>query len=149
MINFSCQLIEYGWLEVTLVTKDIEEKFTASYLSDAANDLIIGLALLLEGQNETICLLEDEPGEYRWLFRRLDDYFELKILRLEDTFSRKDNDNAELIFYGTEDLRKFAHRVLRQFNLIKSQHTVDGYKKTWGHEFPSKAIERLRFASKN
>lgn len=148
MITFSCQLVEYGWIDVTLATLDNEIKIIASYLLDAPNDLIIALALLLEGLNETVCLWQDEPGEYRWVFTKQENYFELKILQLEETFSHKSNENANLIFCGTDNLVKFSHKILREFDAIKIQHTVDGYKKLWGHEYPSKAIKRLRCALK-
>lgn len=148
MITFSCQLIERGWIKVTLITEDDEIEYEASYLSDSPNDLIIALALLLEGESETVCLWQDEPGEYRWVFKRQDNYFELKILQLEETFSRLNNENAHVIFNGADNLVKFVHRVLREFNVIKIQHTVYGYRDLWGYEFPSKEIERLRFALK-
>ena len=70
MINFSCKLFGRGWIETTLITEDSKIEIIASYLSDAPNDLIITLALLLEGENETECLWQDEPGEYRWVFEK-------------------------------------------------------------------------------
>jgi hypothetical protein len=148
VITFSCQLVDRGWIEVALATEDNEVKFIASYLSDAPNDLINALILLIEGANETTCLWQDEPGEYRWVFKKQGTHFELKILRLEEIFNRQNNENAHLIFCGTDILVKFVHRVLREFNTIKARHTVYGYKNLWGHEFPSKAIEQLGFAVK-
>ena len=148
MINFSCKLVGRGWIETTLITEYSKIKIIASYLSDAPNDLITALALLLEGENETECLWQDEPGEYQWIFKRQNDSFELKILEFKGTSKWQNNENVHLLFCGTENLVKVAHRVLRRFNTIKIEHTVDGYKDLWGYEFPLKAIDRLRFAAK-
>jgi hypothetical protein len=49
VITFSYQLVDQGWIGVTLETEDNEIKFIASYLSVAPNDLINALILLLEG----------------------------------------------------------------------------------------------------
>jgi hypothetical protein len=146
MITFSYQLVERGWIKVNLTTEENEIEFDALNLSDAPYDLIIALTLLLEGESETVCSWQDEPGEYRWVFKMQENHLELKILELKETFSHQKNENAHIIFYGSDDFIKFVHRVLREFNLIKTQYTVNGYKNLWGHEFPLVAIEHLRIA---
>ena len=56
MIDFSFKLIESGWFEATLMGENNNAEITASYLQDAPYDLIIAVALLCEGVNETKCL---------------------------------------------------------------------------------------------
>jgi hypothetical protein len=150
MINFFCKVVGRGWIEATLITDDQEVIVAASYLSDAPYLLIIALALLAEEANdETVCLWQDEPGEYRWVFRRQEKYLELKVLKLEGTFSRQSDENAQLVFYGREELTKFVHRVMRELSAIKAEYTTDGYKELWGYEFPSQALNRLSVAIKS
>ncbi|MPN36669.1 hypothetical protein SDC9_184179 [bioreactor metagenome] len=149
MIDFSCKLIEHGWIEFILATENDEIKIEPSHLSDAPSDFIIALALLLEGENEAICKWQDEPGEYRLVFTRKEDNFELIILSFKDTFSRRENKDADLIFGGKGTLSKFVHKVLREFNKINIEHSSSGYKELWGYEFPLNEIDRLRAALKN
>ena len=145
MINFSCKLIGHGWIEVNLASEENEVTMIASYLSNAPYELIITLALLSEGIiDETMFLWKDEPGEYRWMFKNQNDFLELKVLHLQ-AFSNK---NDQIIFIGKENLGRFVHRVLREFNAIKKNYSTDDYKNLWGHEFPLDALNRLSAAIK-
>jgi hypothetical protein len=54
-----------------------------------------------------------------------------------------------MVFSGHEDLNKFAHRVLREINIIKTEYTTDGYKDLWGYEFPLQALNRLGIGAKS
>ncbi len=150
MINFSCNLTGRGWMDATLIDENDNSKvITASYLSDAPYDLIIALALICEGVNETICLWNDEPGAYQWIFKRLNNYLELKIFKSEQTFKNPSIEKTDIVFSGQENLSKFANEVLREFNIIKAEHTTDGYKNLWGYEFPLQALNRLNIGAKS
>jgi hypothetical protein len=65
MIDFSCKLTGCGWIDATLIDEKDRVKIRASYLSDAPYDLIMAIALICEGVNETMCLWKDEPGVYQ------------------------------------------------------------------------------------
>lgn len=150
MINFSCKLTGHGWIDATLKDENDNAKIiTASYLSDAPYDLIIALALICEGLNETMCLWNDEPGAYQWIFKRQNNYLELKIFQSEHTFKNPSIEKSHIMFSGHENLAKFAHRVLREFKIIKAEYTTDGYKNLWGYEFPLQALNRLNIDAKS
>ena len=149
MIDFSCKLVDHGWIEVILTTETDELKIEPSFLSDAPCSLIMALTSLLEGQSEAVCEWQDEPGEYRWIFTRKKDSFELGIYYFKETFSRRENKYGDRIFFDEEVSLKFARKVLREFGRIKREYTASEYEDLWGYGFPQKEIDRLRMALKN
>ncbi len=150
MINFSCKLTDHGWIDATLNDEnDNMMIITASYLSDAPYDLIMALALICEGVNETMCLWNDEPGAYQWIFKRQSNLLKLEIIQSEQTFKYPSIDKSHIEFSGYENLGKFVHRVLREFSMLKSEYSTDGYQNLWGHEFPLQALTRLSIGAKS
>lgn len=149
MINISCKLTGRGWIEAMLLTEVKEVIIRASYLSDAPNDLIIAIALWLEGANEALCKWQEEPGECRWLLKRDNDLINIQVLQLGQSFSRKDNKSGMLVISDKEDLQKFARQILHEFNTIALEYNIESYKNYWGHEFPINALNRLKKAIKN
>jgi hypothetical protein len=69
-VELPLELTSRGWLEATLVCGGTEAVVGASYLTDAPSDLIHTVRSLLEGRSEAVCAWQEEPGEYRWIFRR-------------------------------------------------------------------------------
>lgn len=150
MIDFSCNLTGRGWIDATLLDEnDNSETITASYLSDGPYDLIIALALICEGINETMCLWNDEPRAYQWNFKRIDNILKIKIFQSEQTFKTPNIEKDNIVFSSQENLSRFVNRVLREFNLIKTEYTTEGYKNLWGYEFPLQALNRLNIAAKS
>lgn len=150
MIDFLCKLTGNGWMEATLIDENNNAKIiSASYLSDAPYDLIMALALICEGVNDTQCLWNNEPGGYQWVFSRLNNNLELKIIQSEHAFKNPSTDKDHIIFSGHENLGKFAHKVLREFNIIKTYYSTDGYENLWKHKFPLQALSRLSNGAKS
>ncbi len=65
MVSFQLEIIGAGWVQALLDNGTDEIIIEASHLSDALLNLVDAVTLSLEGRQETICLWEEEPGEYR------------------------------------------------------------------------------------
>lgn len=149
MIHISCKFTGRGWIEATLLTEEKEVTIRATYFSDAPNDLIVAVALLLEGANETMCKWQEEPGEYRWIFKRDNNLVNIQVFQVEQSFSKKNNKSGIMVFADKEDLYLFTRQILNEFNTITFEFNSESYKNNWGYEFPLSALNRLKKAIKN
>ncbi|HAX51212.1 MAG TPA: hypothetical protein DDY59_01875 [Lachnospiraceae bacterium] len=96
-----------------------------------------------------MCLWNDEPGAYQWVFKKLNNILELEIIQSEQTFKNPSIDKSHIAFSGHENLGRFVHRVLREFSMLKTEYSTDGYQCLWGHEFPLQALNRLSIGAKS
>jgi hypothetical protein len=70
----------HGWATATLSDGDNSIEVTASYLTDALGDLSRAVIALLRGASNARVVWAEEPGEYHWVFDRLDDRVALRVL---------------------------------------------------------------------
>jgi hypothetical protein len=148
MIDLIFNLVGHGWIEAAISDQCQEAHITASYLSDAPSDILIAIMLLFEGRNETMCAWKEEPGEYRWIFKRECDLINIKVIWFEKSFSSKGNEEGQVIFSGKDEINHFARMLLSRINLWNLELTAEDYKKSWGYEFPEKELKRLRTSLK-
>jgi hypothetical protein len=69
-VEFEFRLVGTGWADARIAIGHEFATPTASYLSDALGDLIRAVRALCEGAHEARASWDEEPGEYRWIFRR-------------------------------------------------------------------------------
>lgn len=75
-LDTMCLSIQYnltgrGWSECIIEIDDQQAHLTASYLSNALADLLDAVAAVVRGADEATASFTEEPGEYRWRFRRV------------------------------------------------------------------------------
>ncbi len=145
-ISFEITLTGRVWMEATLIHGEDAISAEATYLSDAPSDLIHTMRSLLNGQNEAICKWQDEPGEYRWLFRREDDRLFVALLWFEDNFSKKRDEDGDVLFADEDDLHRFAGSLLSAFHALAMNCPPAEYEAQWGYPFPQRALRRLQEA---
>ena len=145
-IRIEIALIGHGYMEATLTHDEDVISAEASYLSDAPSDLIHTVRSLLEGRNEAMCRWQDEPGEFRWLFHREDDRLFIALLWFEENFSKKRDEDGEVLFADEDDLHCFAGRVLSAFHALSMNCSPADYEAQWGYPFPQRALRRLQEA---
>ena len=73
MIEFDYRLVGTGWSEARVADAHRHAVSTASYLSDALGNTIEAVAPVVEGAGEPRCSWDEEPGEYRWILKGVDD----------------------------------------------------------------------------
>lgn len=146
MIDFLCEIVDRGGIKAILNSEGKETIITGSYLSDAPADLIMAVALLFEGRSETVCSWQEEPGQYRWLFKREESVISIQVLWFDTAFSRKYNEDGMEVFSAGDELLRFSRKVLRAFHAISLKYTEEEYHQTWGYDFPAQELNRLKDA---
>jgi hypothetical protein len=150
MIDIYFELVGSGWFRTTFDNGDDTIILDPSHLTDAPLFFIEVLIKISEqSRNEAFCTWQDEPGEVRLLFKNEGKDLTLQVLHLHKNFSKSDNDQAQSVFSGKENRKKFVRKVLREFEKIKMEYPDIEYKDKWGFEFPTQALNRLRISVKD
>ena len=139
-------LTGHGWAEAVVSNPDYNASMRVSYLSDALADLSNAVITILDGADEARASFDDEPGEYRWVFRKTGAAaYRLKILRFEELWSNEPDCKGVLIFeeHGTaleyglvvrDVLADIYHRIGRK-----------RYRRLWiEYPFPTRELIELR-----
>ena len=144
VVNY--KLTGSGWAECALQIDDQGMVTTASYLSDALASLLQAVVDLLRGQVEATVSFDEEPGEYRWRFRRVDEQnIALRILWFDELWNREPDEKGSVVFEAQCRLRTFAGAVLSASQQLLKEHGLDGYKAQWvEYDFPVELQEKLK-----
>jgi hypothetical protein len=144
-ITLEYRLAGRGWSEARIADGKICALVTASYLSDALGDLTWAVIGLLQGAEYATCSWWEEPGEYRWVFRRANDQVNIRILWFDDTPKGKPEEQGTVVFATTCRLVSFAGELKSQLQKLTDDFGTDAYKRIWvSHEFPSREYDKLR-----
>jgi hypothetical protein len=132
-----------GSLHAVVCSGDQRLDLFASYLSDAPAELARAAITLLCGAEQASLAWADEPGEARWVLRRIDGELDVTVLRFEETFSRRPNDEGKVLFETTVRLTDFAGQVKSQLDALLTALGLKRYALAWRHPFPSPEHEQL------
>ncbi len=119
---------------------------TASSLSDALRSVVSAVCRILDGLSDSTAIFDEEPGEYRWRFFRVDDdTIRILILEFDDLWTGKPDSDGKTIFDVQCRLRTFAGAVYDGCKRLLAEHGRDGYRDKWHkHEFPDSEFTTLR-----
>lgn len=145
-MHVAYKLTGTGWAECALEIDGQVAVVTASYLSDALSILLQSVIDLIKGGKEAIASFEEEPGEYRWCFRRVDEQrITLRILWFEDLWDQAPAGQGRLVFEAECRLRTFAGAILSTSQRLLAEHGFAGYKEKWvKHDFPIGLMNELK-----
>jgi len=147
-VSVTYKSFEAGWAECSLTIDNQTAITTASYISHALESLLEGTVEIMRGQREARASFDEEPGEYRWLFKRIDDQtLNVRILWFNDFWNEQPDDKGRVVFDGDCRLRTFAGAVLSASQSVLDEYGIDGYKETWDEDvdFPGALQEELRW----
>lgn len=149
MFEFDYHVLPYGWSEVRLSDGEHVVLVEAWHLSDPLRDLLEAVTLAVEGVRETRCSwLHDEPGEWRWVFRRLGESVELRVLEFDTARDAPDEQGRE-IFRTLQPAQRLGRAVLSTGQRMLNDLGQEGELDEWvRHPFPVPQLERLRRAIK-
>ena len=134
-----------GWAEASVRDAEGGVTVTASYLSDALRSLVDAASLLCEGLGESRCSWDEEPGEFRWIFRRVDHDVELRILRFDELWGGQPDQAGVEVFASRQPAATVVRAVLRAADAVLHRMSEDEYERAWHeHPYPRAAVERLR-----
>jgi hypothetical protein len=136
--------LDCGSLVAAIAANERKVELIASYLSDALGDLVDAVIGLLCGADRARFEWTDEPGTYRWVIGRDDGRLDLRILRFDESFSRKLDDAGQVLFHAKCDVLRLATQVKGQMQQLLNQFGTAGYQQRWRHEFPMAEFMRLK-----
>jgi hypothetical protein len=145
-VSVTYNLTGAGWAECIIGIGDQQAHVTASYLSDALDALLRAVVGLLLGAPDTTTLFAEEPGEYRWRFRRIEpDHVGLRILWFNEFLSELPDERGKVILDGQCRLRTLAGALLAAAQRVLREHGLEGYAKQWqNHSFPGELLTKLK-----
>jgi hypothetical protein len=139
-------LQEAGWADCTVEIDEHRVTVSASYLSNALDDLSAAVMALLRGASSATAAFAEEPGESRWQFdRESQDQVRLRIFWSLHRWEDRPHDPSVPIFEATCRLRTFAGQLLAELQRLLREFGEDGYKARWiKHEFPKNRLTELQ-----
>jgi hypothetical protein len=143
-MSFSWTLDGHGWADCTIADDQSWAGATASYITEAAEELLTAVTRLVLGETETRVQFEAEPTAYRWRFHRRGDDVWVQLLQLPDG-RRPDNAGTE-IWSSWQTVDTVARAVIRGFDEVAHKYGEGGYHGKWGSPFSRGELEKLRTA---
>jgi hypothetical protein len=135
-------LTGHGWADCSIRDARAQAEVTASYITNAPEDLLTAVTRLVTGEAETRAQFEAEPTAFRWIFYREGNDVWIRLLQLPDG-SKHDNAGTE-IWSSQQSLDNVARAVIRCFDEVAKRHDESGYRGKWGEHFPRTELEALR-----
>jgi len=135
-----------GWSECELEIDEQRVVASASYLSDALDELCRAVVEILRGERSSRAAFDEEPGEYRWLFDRIgDERLRIRVLDFPELWGNRPDEEGELLFDAECRLRTFAGALLSELQRLLETYGESGYREKWAeHEFPMRRMHQLR-----
>ena len=144
-LNISYRLSGVGWAECTVGDGQATCTVTASYLSNALENLVLAANALLSRFTALSFSFDEEPGEYRWVITspRLNE-IELKILSFGELWGDKPDAEGQLVFRTRCTPETFAGSVHGAAAAVLAEHSEAGYHEKWSeYPFPMAQFEQL------
>lgn len=131
-----------GWAECSLEIGGQSASISASYLSDALDDLARATVAVLSGQPRSEAVFEEEPGEYRWVFDRVGER-RLRV-RLLDRVTTPNNPTETVLVDSECQAKEFGLALLAELRRLLELHGEDGYLEKWVRfPFPHNRVAQL------
>lgn len=145
-VEFDFKLIGPGWAEGRLAIGDGWVEVTASYLGDALGDLLRAVRELTEGADQARASWDEEPGEYRWIFRRTKANIQVMILSFREWRGVVDapDSKGRPLFDAKCGLSDLVGAIAGGARRVLEEHGSEGYRTRWiEHVFPEGDLEVL------
>ena len=144
-MKFSFTLTGLGWGEATVSDGEQQVVIPASYLTDVLSELLTAVWSVLEGTPSASCSWELEPGEYRWLFTRIDDQLSLRILAFpNNSWDNGPDEEGVIVFHFSGTLDAIASAFAEGIEAVRREYGEEGYLQGWHeHPFPSEQLSEV------
>jgi hypothetical protein len=145
-VTFSYELTGRGWAECTVSIDGNSATVSASFLSDALEDLASATAAALRGHPSPSASFTEEPGEYRWILEpRANGQVRVRVLKFPELWSGKPDGEGAVLLDGECRLRTFAGAIVSELQRLKTKHGYEGYRRLWvNHDFPEGRLVELQ-----
>jgi hypothetical protein len=145
-VQISYDIVGAGWAKCTIRVDDACATVTASYLSDALDDLASAVAASLRGHPHATASFTEEPGEYRWIFEPVSEgRVSVRILEFKEMWGGRPDEDGTVIFHAQCRLRTLAGAVLSELQRLERAYGFAGYREKWvEHDFPVLRLAELQ-----
>jgi hypothetical protein len=144
-VRFDYRLVGTGWVRADIADGTTSAVLTASYLGDALGELLNAVLQILDGADAATCSWEEEPGEYRWLFRREHGLVHLRILWFDDSLPASPDEAGRVVFESRRRPEELAAAITAGADRVLDQYGEAEYLRLWvDFPFPTRVLERLR-----
>lgn len=139
-LAFSLRSLHHGWWQAVLSDETQQATITASSVpEEPLVPLLWAVRLLLLGADESQCVWWEEPGQYRWLFSRIEKQIQIHIVWFADSRGWSD-EKGKTVVRMEGDLLAFAKRLAHQLDQLEYQEG----KPVVAHEEYQKLKDALR-----
>jgi hypothetical protein len=137
------ELTGKGWANCTIDVDGQRARTTASYLSDALDELCRAALDMLRDQPHAEAIFEEEPGEYRWIFDGTENQ-RLRI-RIVDGVMTSQNPTSTVVLDAECTTREFGEAILFELQRLLEFHGEQGYLEEWVRfPFPRSRLKDLK-----
>ncbi|MGQ0464148.1 MAG: hypothetical protein ACT4QG_02390 [Sporichthyaceae bacterium] len=130
-----------GWAICEVADSRQEFAHPVSYLG-GPEELISAVTRIASGYDQAVAHLPDEPGLYRWDFRRDQEDVALTV---SDVAGCETSLGVER-WSGSVTVDRLARTVVRCFDFVLEEHGEHGYEDLWRRPFPTLELRELRSA---
>lgn len=142
-MRFEFTLSGQGWADARIEDENGQAQMEVSHLTDALSDLLHAVWRSGEGDAETRCSWEDEPGEYRWILRRAGGDVRIAILQFQSGYPRKSDRLGLVIFETQQKWSTFAHAIALGASRVIADDGGEDYRDRWQFPFPTRLLELI------
>jgi hypothetical protein len=144
-VRLQYDLTGTGWAKCEVEIDGHHAVATASYLSDALDELCRAVVAVLRGEPSASASFEEEPGEYRWhLARTAPGRLRVQLRWFDDQYPPRPDVEGSVVFDAECRLRTFAGALLSELQRLHRTYGEAGYHDRWvEHEFPTKRVTQL------
>jgi hypothetical protein len=119
-------------LNAQFASTDACATVTASYLSDALDDLASAVAASLQGHPHATASSTEDPGEYRWIFEPVSEgRVGVRILESKEMWGGHPDEDGIVIFHAQCRLRILASALLSELQRLERTYGLAGYRGKW------------------
>lgn len=91
------------------------------------------------------CSWEEEPGEYRWVFKRSGDRVALRILSFDDLLHWEPDEAGRVIFETTQAVDVLVTAIASAAEAVLNELGEAGYRAEWvEHPFPTAVLREIQ-----
>ena len=145
-LSITYSLTGAGWSRCSLTFADQTCNISASYLSDALGNLILSALGMMQGYGSMAFGFDEEPGEYRWVIRRIDgNTMNLRILEFPQLWGNEPDSAGEELMNIELPIEDYAKAVEQVADSLFTEHGESDYLNKWvEHAFPTDLLALLK-----
>lgn len=145
-MNLRYDIVGTGWAERHIEFGGQQATVSASYVSDALDDLCAALIAVLRGDKEAEASFVEKPGEFRWqLERRGSANLRIVITEYAEMPSANRRASVAVLLDAEAPLLTFASAVLSELQRLEADDGGRSYAEKWHlYPFPATRIPQLK-----